>query len=123
LRYQHAAAQGQRALDLPSELAYLESSELRDFISGLLIEPPISERWPQESSRQHARRCLQAFLDATLKLILERYDTLLNDNLKRLQSRLDESEQVALLMERKTILAHRQEVKQEFDSAAKLWLY
>ncbi len=122
-RHRYATAQGQPTLDLPSELAYLERSELRDFISGLLIEPSISERWSQESSRQHARRCLQAFLDATLKLILERYDALLNDNLKRLQSRLDESEQIALLMERKTILARCQEVKQEFNSAAKLWLY
>ncbi len=122
LRSQHATAQEFHIFDLPSELVYLESSELRDFISGLLIEPPISERWPQESSRQHALRCLQAFLDATLKLILERYDALLSENLKRLQTRLDESEQAALLLERKTLLARRQEVKQEFANAAKFWL-
>ncbi len=121
-RSQHATAQELHTFDLPSELVYLESSELRDFISGLLIEPPISERWPQESSRQHALRCLQAFLDATLKLILERYDALLSENLKRLQTRLDESEQAALLLERKTLLARRQEVKQEFANAAKFWL-
>ncbi len=121
-RSQYATAQELHTFDLPSELVYLESSELRDFISGLLIEPPISERWPQESSRQHALRCLQAFLDATLKLILERYDALLSENLKRLQTRLDESEQAALLLERKTLLARRQEVKQEFANAAKFWL-
>jgi len=122
-RYKHVTAQDLHTFDLSSELVYLESSELRDFISGLLIEPPISERWPQESSHQHARRCLQAFLDATLKLILERYDALLSDNLKRLQTRLNENEQAALLLERKTLLARRQEVKQEFANVAKFWLY
>jgi hypothetical protein len=62
-------------------------------------------------------------LDATLKLILERYDALLSDNLKRLQTRLNENEQAALLLERKTLLARRQEVKQEFANVAKFWLY
>jgi hypothetical protein len=46
----------------------------------------------------------------------------LSENLKRLQTRLDESEQAALLLERKTLLARRQEVKQEFANAAKFWL-
>lgn len=121
-RHRHLAAQGIETLDLPSELAYIEQPELRDFISGLLMEAPISERWPQESSHQHARRCLQAFFDATGKLILERYDALLKENLARLQTMLNDAEQAALLEERKAILARRQEAKREFDSAAKFWL-
>lgn len=121
-RYHHAIAQGETTLDLPSALAYIDQPELRDFISGLLMEPPISERWPQESSHQHARRCLQAFFDATSKLILERYDTILKENLARLQNGLSEAEQVSLLEERKAILARRQEAKREFDLAAKFWL-
>ncbi|MFN3386731.1 MAG: DNA primase [Candidatus Thermochlorobacter sp.] len=121
-RYHRATAQGETTLDLPSALAYIDQPELRDFISGLLMEPPISERWPQESSHQHARRCLQAFFDATSKLILERYDTVLKENLARLQNGLSETEQIALLEERKVILARRQEAKREFDLAAKFWL-
>lgn len=121
-RYKHAKARGAHTLELSSELTYLTDEALRDFISGLLMETPISERWPEEPASHHARRCLKAFLDATSRLMTAQYDALLKENLTKLQQTLDESEQARLLEEQKHILERRQEIRQEFEQARRNWL-
>ncbi|MCS7012154.1 MAG: DNA primase [Chloroherpetonaceae bacterium] len=120
-RYEQLKARGLNTLDVPSELAYLEDESLRNFISELLIETPISERWPEESATHHARRCLQAFLDATSRLMMAQCDHLLKENLAKLQHTLDEAEQVRLLEEQKRILERRQEIRREFEAISKNW--
>ncbi|KER10111.1 MAG: hypothetical protein HY22_07550 [[Candidatus Thermochlorobacteriaceae] bacterium GBChlB] len=114
-----AAAESNKDFDVSTEITFLENAELRNFISELLIEPPISERWQTESAMNYARRCLTAFLDACSKLMLRRYDESLAENIARLQSEVSEEKIAELMLERNTLLKQKSEAKRELDLLGK----
>ncbi len=114
-----AATESNKDFDMSTELTFLENAELRNFISELLIEPPISERWQTESAMSYARRCLTAFLDACSKLMLRRYDESLAENIARLQSEVSEEKIAELMRERNTLLKQKSDAKRELELLGK----
>lgn len=109
----------QTTFDATNELNYLDDEELRDFISGLLIDEAISERWQPESPSIYARRCLMAFLDATKKIILQTYDDALDENIKSMQSESDAEKIGTLITERNRLMKARRDAEAEFDQTIK----
>jgi DNA primase len=109
----------QTTFDATNELNYLDDEELRDFISGLLIDEAISERWQPESPSIYARRCLMSFLDATKKIILQTYEDALNENIKSLQSESDAEKIGTLITERNRLMKARRDAEAEFDQTIK----
>ncbi|MGQ9805818.1 MAG: DNA primase [Chlorobiales bacterium] len=109
----------QTTFDATNELNYLDDEELRDFISGLLIDEAISERWQPESPSIYARRCLMAFLDATKKIILQTYDDALDENIKSMQSESDAEKIGTLITERNRLMKARRDAEVEFDQTIK----
>lgn len=109
----------QTAFDPTHELNYLNDEELRNFISGLLIDEAISERWQPENPSVYARRCLMAFLDSTKKIILQTYDDALTENIKALQSESDAEKIGTLITERNRLMKARRDAEAEFDQTVK----
>lgn len=109
----------QTTVDATNELNYLDDEELRNFISGLLIDEAISERWQPESPGIYARRCLRAFLDATKKIILQTYDDALNENIKSMQGESDAEKIGTLITERNRLMKARRDAEAEFDQTIK----
>ncbi len=109
----------QTAFDPTLELNHLNDEELRNFISGLLIDEAISERWQAESPSVYARRCVMAFLDATKKIVLQNYDDALRENLKAMQSESDAEKIGTLITERNSLMKARRDAEAEFDQTVK----
>lgn len=72
-RYQQVCENPEALIDPATEISMFASTEARDLASGLLIDQQVSPRWQEqpEAEREHARRCLMAFLDAFKAIILE----------------------------------------------------
>ncbi len=72
-RYRESGENPDEHIDTATEISMFGSAEARDLASGLLIEQPVSSRWQEQpdADREHARRCLTAFLDAFRNIILE----------------------------------------------------
>lgn len=109
----------QTAFDVTLELNYLNDEDLRNYISGLLIDEAISDRWQPEAPSVYARRCLMAFLDATKKIILHNYDDALFENLKAMQSESDAEKIGILITERNSLMKARRAAEAEFDKVVK----
>lgn len=60
-------------IDVTTQISMFSSPEARNLASGLLFDQPISSRWlkQDDAEREHARRCLTAFLDAFRNIITE----------------------------------------------------
>ncbi len=109
----------QTTFDVTHELNYLNDEEVRNFISGLLIDEAISERWQPEAPSVYARRCLMAFLDATKKIIVQNYDDALAENIKALQNESDAEKIGALITERNRLVKAKRDAEAEFDQTIK----
>lgn len=109
----------QTAFDVTLELNYLNDEDLRNYISGLLIDEAISDRWQPEAPSVYARRCLMAFLDATKKIILHNYDDALFENLKAMQSESDAEKIGILITERNSLMKAQRAAEAEFDKVVK----
>ncbi|MCF8215251.1 MAG: DNA primase [Chlorobium sp.] len=72
-RYRQCAENKEDMIDPVTEISMFATTEARNLASGLLIEQPVSSRWQErpEAEREHARRCLTAFLDAFKTIILD----------------------------------------------------
>ena len=72
-RYHEIADTPDEHIDITTEISSFRSPESRDLASGLLIDPPISNKWLEQSDvhTENAKRCLAMFLDAFKNLILE----------------------------------------------------
>lgn len=72
-RYRETGENPDEHIDTTTEISMFGSAEARDLASGLLIEQQVSSRWQEQpdADREHARRCLTAFLDAFRNIILE----------------------------------------------------
>ncbi len=105
--------------DVTLELNHLNDEEIRNFITGLLIDEAISERWQPESPSVYARRCVMAFLDATKKIILQNYDDALLENFKAMQSESDAEKIGTLITERNNLMKARRDAEAEFDQTVK----
>lgn len=109
----------QTPFDITHELGFLEDEALRNFVSGLLIDEAISERWQPEPPSVYARRCVMAFLDATKKIILQTYDDALFENINLLQQESDAEKIGALITERNRLVKAKREAEAEFDQTIK----
>jgi DNA primase len=72
-RYRQSGSSPDEHIDASTEISMFGTPEARDLASGLLIDQPVSSRWQEQpdAERDHARRCLTAFLDAFRNIILE----------------------------------------------------
>ncbi len=72
-RYHEIADYPEERIDITSEISSFQNPESRDLASGLLIDPPVSNKWLEQSDvhADNAKRCLAMFLDAFKNLILE----------------------------------------------------
>jgi len=72
-RYRNIGETPDARIDITSEISSFDNPESRDLASGLLIDPPISNKWLEKSDvhADNAKRCLAMFLDAFKNLILE----------------------------------------------------
>ncbi len=72
-RYHHIADHPDERIDIASEISSFRNPASRDLASGLLIDPPVSNKWLEQSDvhAENAKRCLAMFLDAFKNLILE----------------------------------------------------
>jgi len=72
-RYHDIADHPEERIDIASEISSFTNPESRDLASGLLIDPPVSHKWLEQSDvhADNAKRCLAMFLDAFKNLILE----------------------------------------------------
>ncbi len=72
-RYHDIADHPEERIDIASEISSFSNPESRDLASGLLIDPPVSNKWLEQSDvhADNAKRCLAMFLDAFKNLILE----------------------------------------------------
>jgi len=72
-RYRQDCNNPDALIDPATEISMFATAEARNLAAGLLIDQPVSDRWQEqpEAEREHARRCLMAFLDAFRTIILE----------------------------------------------------
>lgn len=72
-RYRQDCNNTDALIDPATEISMFATAEARNLAAGLLIDQPVSDRWQEqpEAEREHARRCLTAFLDAFRTIILE----------------------------------------------------
>lgn len=72
-RYHEIADHPEERIDVTTEISSFHNPESRDLASGLLIDPPVSNKWLEQSDvhADNAKRCLAMFLDAFKNLILE----------------------------------------------------
>lgn len=72
-RYRQDCNNPDALIDPATEISMFATAEARNLAAGLLIDQPVSDRWQEqpEAEREHARRCLTAFLDAFRTIILE----------------------------------------------------
>jgi len=72
-RYHEIEDNPEERIDITSEISSFLNPESRDLASGLLIDPPVSNKWLEQSDvhADNAKRCLAMFLDAFKNLILE----------------------------------------------------
>ncbi|MCS6989153.1 MAG: DNA primase [Chloroherpetonaceae bacterium] len=105
--------------DPTRELNYLDDENLRNFVSELLIDEGISERWQPEPPSVYARRCLMAFLDATRKIIAQTYDDALSENMRALGAETDAAKIGALITERNNLVKAKRDAEAEFEQTVK----
>lgn len=120
-RYKHnVEADPPYDFDVSNELNYLDDEALRNFVSGLLVELPISKRWPTETASSYARRCLEAILDAMSRMIAESYDEVIADVMSRIELHPDYDDLGReYAMEKSNLEKKKQRAKAEFDGAIK----
>ena len=72
-RYHDIAGNPEEHIDMTTEISLFSNPESRDLASGLLLDPPVSNKWLEQSDvhSDNAKRCLTMFLDAFKNLILE----------------------------------------------------
>ena len=60
-------------IDITTEISLFSNPESRDLASGLLLDPPVSNKWLEQSDvhADNAKRCLTMFLDAFKNLVIE----------------------------------------------------
>lgn len=122
-RYQHVCAvQEEYAFDFPNEITYIDDEELRNFISELLIDTPISSRWPTESASDYARRCVTAFLDSTSKLILSQYHEARTNTMRALDKETNLEKQQELITSLNQIRKQELDAKRIFEDTIRTLL-
>ena len=72
-RYHDIAGSPNEHIDMTTEISLFSNPASRDLASGLLLDPPVSNKWLEQSDvhADNAKRCLTMFLDAFKNLILE----------------------------------------------------
>ena len=72
-RYHAIAGKPDEHIDITTEISLFSNPESRNLASGLLLDPPVSNKWLEQSDvhADNAKRCLTMFLDAFKNLILE----------------------------------------------------
>ncbi len=72
-RHHEIAGHPEERIDITSEISSFHNPESRDLAASLLIDPPVSNKWLEQSDvhADNAKRCLAMFLDAFKNLILE----------------------------------------------------
>lgn len=72
-RYHDIASNREDHIDMTTEISRFSNPESRDLASGLLLDPPVSNKWLEQADvhSENAKRCLTMFLDAFKNLILE----------------------------------------------------
>jgi DNA primase len=72
-RYHEIAKNPEEHIDITTEISLFSNPESRDLASELLMDPPVSNKWLEQSDvhADNAKRCLTMFLDAFKNLILE----------------------------------------------------
>jgi len=72
-RYHDIANNREDHIDMTTEISRFSNPESRDLASGLLLDPPVSNKWLEQADvhSENAKRCLTMFLDAFKNLILE----------------------------------------------------
>lgn len=122
----NVAAEPPYEFEISNELNYLDDGDLRNFVSGLLMEAPISKRWTTETPTEYARRCITSILDAMKKMILQNYDEALTANYKEIEvietspaSEETLAELPTLFVQRNDLMKQKLQAAREFDSAIK----
>ncbi|MDX2128862.1 MAG: DNA primase [Chloroherpetonaceae bacterium] len=122
-----AQAEAENRIDefnVVTELNQAEEEALRDYLTGLLVEPPISDRWQTDPPHVYAKRCLNEFWDAGLKLLIIPYDERIHAKKREMeegvQKGLENSlEQEGQLKELASLIKQRNEAQQKFNGALK----
>ncbi len=72
-RYHDIADNPEEHIDITTEISLFSNPESRDLASGLLLDPPVSNKWLEQSDihADNAKRCLTMFLDAFKNLVIE----------------------------------------------------
>ena len=72
-RYHDIADNPEVHIDITTERSLFSTPESRDLASGLLLDPPVSNKWLEQSDvhADNAKRCLTMFLDAFKNLVIE----------------------------------------------------
>jgi DNA primase len=118
---QLAHAGSEVMFNITDEMHKLPDDEVRNFVSELLLERPISERWQQETPSAYARRCLNAFLDATNQMNLAHFRSAEREIRSSLSNATENDESEKILAELQSVinkknewLAEIKEMKQQF---------
>lgn len=119
LLQRYEARRADQPFDPTLELAYLDDERLRNFVSELLLDEGVSERWQTEAPSVYARRCLMAFLDSTRKIIAQVYDDALADNMRALSEAIDPDQILALIAERNALVKAKRDAEAEFEQTVK----
>ena len=101
-RYHDIEGSPQKRIDITTEISLFTNPQSRDLASGLLMDPPVSNKWLEQTDvhADNAKRCLTMFLDAFKNLILEpliHQKNILTENI-RLES--DTNREIELLKEK-----------------------
>ena len=72
-RYHDIADNPEEHIDITTEISLFSNPESIDLASGLLLDPPVSNKWLEQSDihADNAKRCLTMFLDAFKNLVIE----------------------------------------------------
>ncbi|MCX6179655.1 MAG: DNA primase [Chlorobiales bacterium] len=101
-RHHDIAGNPEMRIDIATEISLFSNPESRDLASGLLMDPPVSNKWLEQTDvhADNAKRCLIMFLDAFKNLILEpliHQKNILTENI-RLEN--DTNREIELLKEK-----------------------
>ncbi len=104
-RYHDITEHPEERIDVTSEISSFINPDARDLASELLIDPPVSQKWLEQSDVQadNAKRCLAMFLDAFKNLILEPLRLQKNILTEKIRVENDPELEIALSREKITL--------------------
>ncbi|NTV97935.1 MAG: DNA primase, partial [Chlorobiaceae bacterium] len=104
-RFNEISSDPDERIDISTELSLFANPEARNLASGLLIEPPVSERWREktDTDAEKAKISLNMFLDAFRNMILEPLERETRTLLEKIRTESDTVREIELMKEKKLL--------------------